>query len=71
MYREIIVDGFKCCCSDINVHIVDSYKVKDIDGFLVRLKEALGKDYIYERDLAAWSDEWYAHNLVYRMGLFR
>lgn len=71
MDQKIIIDGYTCYCSDNNIHIVDSYKVKKIDEFLAKLNEKLADNFHYTRTLAAWSDEWYAHNLVYKFGLFR
>lgn len=71
MNKKYVVDGYDCYCNENNIHIVDSYRVKNIDSFLDKLKEAIGNDFKYTRTLNAWSDEWYAHNLVYKFGLFR
>lgn len=66
-----IVRGYECYCDSNNIHIVDSYKVKDIDGFLDDLIKTVGKDFKYQRGKKAWSAEWYAHNLAYKMGVMR
>lgn len=71
MNKKYVVKGFTCYCDDNNVHIVDSYKVKEIDDFLSELKPLTDADFDYKRSLKDWSTEWYAHNLIYKFGLFR
>ncbi len=71
MDKKYMVNGYECYCNENNVHIVDSYRIKEIDAFIKDLKNTIGEDFNYTRTEKAWSDEWYAHNLVYKFGLFR
>ena len=54
-----------------NIHVVDSYKVKenDIMNYLVEFKRKIGKDFTYKRSLEDMKIEWIAHNVLYRMGI--
>jgi len=71
MKKTFYVNGYECTCDSNNVHIIDSYKVKDIDGFIEDLHEAVKDDFKYKRSKWAWSNEWYAHNLCYKLGILR
>lgn len=69
--KQIIVDGFICYCDSNNIHIVDSYKVKNIEEFIDQLINIVEKDFKYKRAGKAWVAEWYAHNLAYKFGILR
>lgn len=72
VYEKVyIVKGYECLCNSNNIHIVDSYKVREIDTFLDELIAVVSKDFNYIRTKKAWSAEWYAHNLAYKMHIMR
>ena len=71
MDKKYMINGYECYCNNNNIHIVDSYKVHNIDEFLKELKDTLGNEFGYTRSVNSWSSEWYAHNLLYKFGLFR
>lgn len=56
----------------LNVHIEDSYKIKDKDK-QIKILEYLHKSYSWfkERSIKSYLREWRAHNRLYKLGLFR
>lgn len=55
-----------------NVRIVESYKIRDEQQMIYILKEFKNRTgYKSKRTLESWVTEWKAHNLMYRLGLFR
>ena len=53
-----------------NIHIVDSYKVpiKVVREYLENFTKGTG---IYYRDIDSMEKEWIAHNILYKLGLFK
>ena len=53
-----------------NMHIVDSYKVpnKLVREYLVKFTKTSG---IYYRDIDSMEKEWIAHNILYKLGMFK
>lgn len=70
---KFVIYNLECDCTDTNIHIKDSYKIKDIDvfSFLKYLKDVkLKENFTYKRSLRSMEIEWIAHNILYRKGLF-
>lgn len=70
---KFVIYNLECDCTDTNIHIKDSYKIKDSDvlSFLKYLKECkLKENFTYKRSLKSMEIEWIAHNILYRKGLF-
>ena len=67
------INGLICKCTETNIHIEDSYKIKDVEipKFLIDLKQEIERDFNYKRSIDSWTKEWIAHNRLYKLGLFR
>lgn len=64
----------KYTITDNNIHIVDSYRIckDDIVNFLCILKRIKGPNMVFNnRPISSLANEWYVHNLLYSMHLFR
>lgn len=70
---KFVIYNLLCECTNTNIHIKDSYRIKDSDvlTFLKYLKECkLKEKFTYKRSLRSMEIEWIAHNILYRKGLF-
>lgn len=58
-----------------NIHIIDSYKIKrkrDMKHILSIVRHAsLNRGIFYLRKENSWIREWKAHNILYKLGLFK
>lgn len=73
MNKNINIRNHVCHCTDDCVTIINSYDVakSDLKPFLMELKSKLGSEFKYKRTINDWVQEWYAHNVLYKLGLFR
>lgn len=72
--KEIInIQGFEIHCSKTDMNIIDSYKVKTLKQMKKILIEALNTTILYKtkRSMTSLIDEWIAHNLLFKLNLFR
>ena len=71
-YKDYVV---KYTLSKNNVHIVDSYKIKnkaDMNAIVNLIRsEALKRGFKYKRSNSSWVTEWRAHNYMYDRGTER
>mgnify|MGYP003296888632 CR=1 FL=1 len=60
---------------ELNIHIEDSYQVKtkkEMEAILWIVEGAsFNRGISYARKRASWIREWKAHNLLYKLGLFK
>ena len=65
----------KYTLSGNNVHIVDSYKIRnkaDMNAIVQLIRtEAAKKGFKYKRSNSSWVTEWRAHNYMYERGMER
>lgn len=72
--KEIInIQGFEIHCSKTGMNIINSYKVKTLKQMKNILIEALNTTTLYKtkRSMTSLIDEWIAHNLLFKLNLFR
>lgn len=70
--KKININGVKIRYNSKNIHIVNSYKIrneKDMIFILLNFKQRTG--YCSKRTLKSWIREWKTHNRLYRLGLFK
>lgn len=69
--KSIIIKGIEFQYNKNNIHVVNSYKVKeeDIMDYLKEFKSKIGKDFTYKRSLEDMKVEWIAHNILYDMNV--
>lgn len=70
---EMKVRGLKIFYSTSDLNIIDSYQIHNIKKMEAILTEALEKaeNYITDRDMNSLTNEWIAHNVFYKLHLFR
>ena len=73
MSKNINIRNHVCHCTEDCVTIINSYDVaeSDLKPFLKELKSKIGSEFKYKRTINDWAQEWYAHNVLYKLGLFR
>ena len=73
MNKNINIRNHVCHCTEDCVTIINSYDVaeSDLKPFLNELKSKIGSEFKYKRTINDWAQEWYAHNVLYKLGLFR
>lgn len=66
---------FSVICSDVNTHIEDSWRItgrSDMKEFLNIIREMTPEEEaVNKRSVKSMVREWRAHNLLYRLGLFK
>lgn len=69
--KSIIIRGIEFQYDRNNIHIVNSYKVKEEDmmDYLREFKNKVAKDFTYKRSLKDMKIEWLAHNVLYEMSV--
>ena len=70
---EMKIRGLKVFYSISDLNIIDSYQIHNIKKMEVILTEALekAKDYMTNRNMNSLINEWIAHNVFYKLHLFR
>ena len=70
---EMKIRGLKIFYSTSDLNIIDSYQIHNIKKMKAILTEALEKaeDYITDRTINSLTNEWIAHNVFYKLHLFR
>ena len=70
---EMKIKGLKMFYSTSELTIIDSYQIHNIKKMETILTEALEKaeNYITNRNMNSLINEWIAHNVFYKLHLFR
>ena len=70
---EMKVRGLKIYYSTTDLNIINSYQIHNIKKMEAILTEALEKaeNYATNRDMNSLINEWIAHNVFYKLHLFR
>lgn len=75
MMKNIYIKNHICHCTDDCITIINSYDITNynniIDFLSIVGSEVTLYGFEYKRDVDDWAKEWYAHNILYKMGLFR
>ena len=71
--EETKIKGIKITYTEDYMTFKDSFQISNIDKMKIILKEALEKTTIYttKRNINSLIDEWIAHNILYKLHLFR
>ncbi len=73
MAVKIKIDGYSCkyCKRCVTVYNSGYIKMKDIKDFNEKLYNQIPNDFVYTRTKNSWYKEFVAHNILFKMGLFK
>lgn len=70
--KKVKIYGVEIQYNSRNIHIIDSYKVKNENDMIYILTQFKSKTgFLSKRSIKSWVKEWKSHNRLYRLGLFK